>query len=80
VGGPIALVQDGDPIEIDIPGRTLNILVSELELERRRAIWQPVPAPQPAGFLALYRQMVSQADQGAILKPYLSQEQRRIQP
>jgi dihydroxy-acid dehydratase len=68
VGGPIALVQNGDPIEIDIPTRTLNILVSELELERRRSVWQPHPATKASGFLALYRQVVSQADQGAILK------------
>jgi dihydroxy-acid dehydratase len=68
VGGPIALVQNGDQIEIDIPNRRLNILVSELELERRRSIWQPHPATKASGFLALYRQVVSQADQGAIMK------------
>lgn len=72
VGGPIALVQNGDPIEIDIPTRTLNILVSELELERRRSIWQPHPATKASGFLALYRQVVSQADQGAIMKLQVS--------
>ena len=80
VGGPLALVQDGDQIEIDIPGRTLNILISELELERRRAIWQPHPVAKLNGFLDLYRQVVSQADQGAILKLRVPQEVRRIQP
>ncbi len=80
-GGPLALVQNGDSIEIDIPKRTLNLLVSELELERRRAIWQPRPTGTMSGFLELYRQVVSQADQGAILKVNGSKEtQRRIRP
>jgi dihydroxy-acid dehydratase len=73
VGGPIALVHNGDQIEIDIPNRILNILVSQPELERRRSVWQPAPATKPAGFLDLYRQMVSQADRGAILQ--VTQEQ-----
>ncbi len=87
IGGPIALVQNGDQIEIDIPSRCLNILVSEPELERRRvlsrsrdqsAVYQPNPAGITSGFLDLYRQVVSQADQGAILQ--LPPEQRKIQP
>ena len=77
IGGPIALVQNGDQIEIDIPDRRLNLLVSTAELERRRAAWQPRPAVLTGGFLDLYRQIVSQADQGAILKLEKSQEQRR---
>ena len=68
VGGMIALVQDGDPIEIDIPGHRLDLLVDAQELERRRSEWKP-PAPTILhGFLDLYRKTVSQADRGAILE------------
>ena len=68
IGGPLALVQNGDRIEIDIPNRRLELLISAAELERRRAAWQPRPAVLTGGFLDLYRQIVSQADQGAILE------------
>ncbi len=68
IGGPIALVEDGDRIEIDIPNRRLNLLVSDEELARRRKHWQPRPPAITGGFLDIYRQIVSQADQGAILK------------
>ena len=78
VGGTIALVQDGDQVEIDIPGRRLALLVSDQELERRRAAWVPPQATTTGGFLDLYRQLVSQADQGAILNYQASQEQRRM--
>ena len=67
VGGMIALVQDGDLIEIDIPGRKLNLLVDEKELERRRAVWKPRPPAIKHGFLNIYSRIVSQADRGAIL-------------
>ena len=68
VGGPIAVVQPGDWIEIDIPNRRLELLVSEDELARRQAEWQPHPPKITDGFLALYSRIVSQADQGAILQ------------
>jgi len=77
VGGPIALVQNGDRIEIDIPQRRLELLVGAAELGRRRAAWQPHPVAGSGGFLDLYRQIVSQADQGAILQLEESREQRR---
>jgi len=67
VGGPIALVEDGDLIEIDIPARKLDLLVSAEILELRRKKWKPVPPAVTGGFLDLYRHNVSQADQGAIL-------------
>ena len=67
VGGPIAVVRDGDPIEIDIPGQRLNILITEEELGRRLLAWKPRSPEVAGGFLRLYRQTVSQADQGAIL-------------
>jgi len=71
-GGPIALVHAGDMIEIDIPGRKLNLLVSEEELARRKAGWKR-PAPKiDFGYLARYAAAVTSADTGAVLqKPEL---------
>jgi len=69
VGGLIALVKDGDRIEIDIPNRGLELLVPEDELARRRADWKPHPPAVDGGFLELYNRIVSQANQGAVLKP-----------
>ncbi|MCX6029017.1 MAG: dihydroxy-acid dehydratase [Chloroflexi bacterium] len=66
IGGPIAAVQDGDLIEIDIPHRRLNLEVEELELARRLAAWQPRPPRVTGGFLDTYRKLVSQADEGAV--------------
>jgi dihydroxy-acid dehydratase len=64
VGGPLALVRDGDAISLDIPNRKLDLLVSEAELERRRSQWKrPAPKDQ-RGYLALYRDRVTQANQG----------------
>ena len=68
VGGPIAAVQDGDPIEIDIPDRRLNLLITEEELRLRLLTWKPRPPAVTGGFLELYCRTVSQADQGAVLK------------
>ncbi len=76
VGGPIALVENGDLIEIDIPRRSLNLLVSDQELDRRRARWRPPVPADAAGFLNLYRQIVTQADQGATLKINYSEKSR----
>jgi dihydroxy-acid dehydratase len=67
-GGLIALVQDGDRIEIDIPQRRLELLVSAEELARRRALWQPRPPAIRSGFMEIYSRIVTQADQGAVLK------------
>lgn len=68
VGGPLALVEDGDMIELDVPNRRLHIDVSDAELARRRAAWTP-PAPVvPAGgYASLYIQHVQGADTGADL-------------
>jgi dihydroxy-acid dehydratase len=72
-GGPIALVKDGDSIEIDIPRRRLTLEVSEEELARRRVAWPRPAAPgagggtAPHGVLARYVRMVSGADRGAVL-------------
>jgi dihydroxy-acid dehydratase len=64
VGGPLALVQDGDVIDLDIPARKLELKISDAELARRRAAWKR-PAPRyERGFGALYQQHITQADQG----------------
>jgi dihydroxy-acid dehydratase len=66
-GGPIALIEDGDIVDIDIPGRRLNIEVSEQEMSRRAAGWvKPSPKIQ-TGYLSRYIEMVSSAAQGAVL-------------
>jgi dihydroxy-acid dehydratase len=67
-GGTIALVEDGDRIEIDIPNRRLQLQVSDEELNRRRKNWQPRQPAVRGGFLEIYRQIVTQANQGAVLK------------
>ena len=64
VGGPLAFVQDGDVIELDVPGRSLTLRVSDDELARRRAGWKPREVAYPRGFGALYARHVMQADQG----------------
>ena len=67
-GGPIALVREGDEVELDIPNQRLTILVSEEEMARRRAGWTP-PAPRATeGYLARYASLVSSASEGAILQ------------
>ncbi len=67
VGGPIAAVQDGDQIEIDIVKKRLNLLLSEEEITARLRRLPPRQAPVDGGFLELYSRHVNQADKGAIL-------------
>lgn len=64
VGGPLALVQDGDMIELDVDQRRVDLLVDESELERRRALWKPPQAPE-RGYRRLYAERVQQAHLGA---------------
>ncbi len=64
VGGPLAFVQDGDVIELDVPNRSLNLKVSDAELERRRAEWVPPKPHYTRGFGTLYLKHVTQADKG----------------
>ena len=64
VGGPLALVQTGDLIELDVPGRRLELKVSDEELEKRRADWQQPPAKYARGYGALYLQHITQANEG----------------
>ncbi|MDA0662228.1 MAG: dihydroxy-acid dehydratase [Proteobacteria bacterium] len=67
VGGPLGLVRDGDMIKLDVPNRSLELLVDEAELARRRAEWVAPPAHEGSerGYLKLYMDHVQQADEGA---------------
>ena len=65
-GGPIGLVQEGDIIAIDINANTINMKVSDEELERRRANWTPKKT-EAKGYLKRYAQLVTSADKGAVL-------------
>ena len=66
VGGPIALVHEGDTVTIDAPARTLQLEVDEEELRRRRAAWEPPVPRYSRGVLAKYARLVSGADRGAV--------------
>jgi dihydroxy-acid dehydratase len=66
VGGPLALVRDGDPIELDVPARRIELRVEESELARRRAQWKPTALPS-RGWPRLYAEHVLQAHLGADL-------------
>jgi len=68
VGGPIALVEEGDWIQIDIPNHCLNLKVSDEELEKRRAAWTPREPKVTTGYLARYASMVTSGNRGAILE------------
>ena len=68
VGGPIALVEEGDIIKINIPENKLELDVSDEELEARRAKWQPREPKVTTGYLARYAKMVTSGNRGAILE------------
>ena len=68
VGGPIAFIEEGDIISIDIPANTINVKVSDEELEARKAKWQPREPKVTKGYLARYAKMVTSADKGAVLE------------
>ncbi len=67
-GGPIALVQTGDTIHIDIPGRRLDLEISDAEFAKRKAAWKRHPAKIDYGYLARYAAQVTSADTGAVLR------------
>ena len=67
-GGPIALVKNGDIIEIDLPNRTINLKVSEEELENRRNQLKPFEPKIKSGWLARYSKLVTNASKGGIMK------------
>ncbi len=64
-GGPIAFVEDGDPIRIDVAARRMDLLVDDDELERRRQGWEPLPPRYTRGVLAKYARAVGSAAEGA---------------
>ncbi len=68
VGGPIALVEEGDIISIDIPGLSLNLEVSDEELEKRRANWTPREPKVTTGYLKRYAALVTSGNRGAVLE------------
>ena len=67
-GGPIAFVEDGDIIEIDIPKRKINLKISAAEMQRRQKSFKPRPPRYKSGYLAKYTKLATSADTGAILK------------
>ena len=68
VGGPIALIEEGDIIAIDIPANTINVKVSDEEMAKRKEAWTPKEPKVKTGYLARYASMVTSADKGAILQ------------
>ena len=64
IGGPLAFVQDGDLIELDVPARKLNVLISDAEMSKRKAAWVAPPPKFERGFGKLYLQHIQQADKG----------------
>jgi L-arabonate dehydrase len=66
-GGPLALVREGDQIELDVPQRRVSLLVDDAELARRRAAWQPPPQMYDRGYARMYVEHVLGADRGADL-------------
>jgi dihydroxy-acid dehydratase len=67
-GGPIALAREGDQIKIDIPGKRVDLLISEDELARRKAEWKQPEPKVKAGYLSRYSRLVTSANTGAVLK------------
>ena len=67
-GGPIAFVRDGDRIRLDVANRSLELLVDEAELDRRREGWEPLPPQFTKGVLGKYTKLVQSASRGAILE------------
>jgi dihydroxy-acid dehydratase len=65
-GGPIAFVRDGDRIRVDVSARTLDLLVDDDELAKRRADWSPLPQRYTRGVLAKYTRLVGSAALGAV--------------
>ncbi len=68
VGGPIALVREGDIISINIPANTIDMKVTDEELAGRKALWQPREPKITTGYLVRYREMVTSGNRGAILE------------
>lgn len=67
IGGNIALIEEGDTIEIDIPANTINVLISDEEMEKRRSNWKPRQPRITTGYLSRYAKLVSSGASGAVL-------------
>ena len=67
-GGTIGLLIDGDEISIDIPARSISVNLSEEEIKKRRKDWKPIEKEIPRGYMTRYRNAVSSASKGAIIK------------
>jgi dihydroxy-acid dehydratase len=70
-GGPIALIREGDLIEIDIPRKKLSLQVSREELARRRKSWKPQPPKIKSGYAYRYAQLVTSGSAGAVFREEL---------
>ena len=68
VGGPIALVEEGDTIKINIPENTITLDISDEEMAARKAKWQPRQPKVTTGYLARYAAMVTSGNRGAVLE------------
>jgi dihydroxy-acid dehydratase len=66
VGGVLGLVEEGDRVRVDIPARSLDVLVDDATLEERRGRWSPQPVRYPKGALAKYARLVGSASNGAV--------------
>jgi dihydroxy-acid dehydratase len=75
IGGPLALVHDGDLISLDIPNRKLELVVAEAELSKRRAMWTAPVRQNESAYLTLYREHITQADHGCDFDFYLGSRQ-----
>jgi dihydroxy-acid dehydratase len=64
IGGPLAFVQTGDAIEVDVAARTINLVVSDEEMARRKAAWTPPPPRYQRGYGAMFSEHIGQADEG----------------
>jgi Dehydratase family len=64
IGGPLAFVQTGDAIEVDVAARSINLVVSDEEMARRKAAWTPPPPRYQRGYGAMFSEHIGQADEG----------------
>jgi len=68
VGGTIGLLKDGDIVEIDIPNNSIQVKLTDAEINERKNNWKPKPPKITKGYLAKYASMATSADTGAVLK------------
>ena len=68
-GGPIAFVRDGDKIVVDVKRRSVDLLVNDVELAKRKQDWKPLPPRYTTGVLAKYARLVTGAERGAVTEP-----------